>query len=241
MKPNEITYKVYGRYALFSDPVTRIGGEKCSLSIPTYQALKGITESIYYKPSIIWYIDKLKIINPIKTESKGIRPIKYTGGNDLSFYTYLSDVEYVVTAHFIFNNFRPELNEDFNENKHYFITKRSLEKGGRRDIFLGTRECQGYVEPAVYEESVSCYKYMGQMDFGLMYHSLSYPSENGSSGLKVKFWYPKMNNGEIIFCKPEECPKERVIGDMGIKVFEKGNFSGVTEEGILDGYGGVVT
>ena len=36
---NQVEYKVYGRYALFSDPVTRLGGEKFSYQVPTYQAL----------------------------------------------------------------------------------------------------------------------------------------------------------------------------------------------------------
>lgn len=53
-KRNTIEYMVYGDYALFSDPVTRVGGEKTSYHIPTYEALKGITESIYWKPTIRW-------------------------------------------------------------------------------------------------------------------------------------------------------------------------------------------
>ena len=44
---NSIDYEVSGDYALFSDPVLRVGGEKTSYHIPTYEALKGITESIY--------------------------------------------------------------------------------------------------------------------------------------------------------------------------------------------------
>ena len=40
---NEIEYKVIGKYALFSEPITRTGGEKNSYSVPTYEALKGIT------------------------------------------------------------------------------------------------------------------------------------------------------------------------------------------------------
>ena len=42
-----ISYLLWGREALFSDPIMRVGGEKCSYPVPTYQALKGITESIY--------------------------------------------------------------------------------------------------------------------------------------------------------------------------------------------------
>ena len=50
---NTIEYEVYGDYALFSDPVMRVGGEKSSYSIPTYEAVKGITESIYWKPTFL--------------------------------------------------------------------------------------------------------------------------------------------------------------------------------------------
>ena len=79
---NSIEYKVSGKYALFSDIVTRIGGEKMSYPIPTYQALKGITESIYWKPTIIWYIDEVRVLNPIRMDSKGIRLMKYNSQED---------------------------------------------------------------------------------------------------------------------------------------------------------------
>ena len=45
---NTIEFEVYGPYALFSDPVMRVGGEKTTYHIPTYEALKGVVESIYY-------------------------------------------------------------------------------------------------------------------------------------------------------------------------------------------------
>ena len=220
---NIFRFNVSGKYALFTDPLTKIGGEKSSLMIPTYQSLKGICESIYWKPSVIFYIDSVNILNPIRTESKGIRPINYSGGNDLSYYTYLTDVSYNVTAHFEFNRNRLDLKEDFNENKHYFIMKRCIEKGGRRDIFLGARECQGYVEPAVTKSGY--YASMGDMEFGLMYHSLSYPDENGQDKLIAKFWRPKMVNGTIEFCRPEDCEKEVFIKDMEVKKFSSLNFS----------------
>ena len=41
---NTIEFEVYGPYALFSDPVMRVGGEKTSYHIPTYEALRGIVE-----------------------------------------------------------------------------------------------------------------------------------------------------------------------------------------------------
>ncbi|NLU25852.1 MAG: type I-C CRISPR-associated protein Cas5 [Hungateiclostridium thermocellum] len=232
---NEITYKVYGRYALFTDPVTKIGAEKMSLTLPTYQALKGITESIYFKPTISWVIDSVRIMKPIKTESKAVRTLNLGGGNDLSYYTYLSDVEYHVKAHFEFNLNRPDLADDRNEHKHYCIAKRSIERGGRRDIFLGSRECQAYVEPCEFDAEEGYYDSMGEMEFGLQYHSIVYPDEQNSSEMTVKFWYPKMVNGVINFCRPEECPKERVISKMIPKKFTKGiNFALVDDSDLLE-------
>ena len=51
---NTIEFEVTGPYALFSNPVMRVGGEKTSYHIPTYEALRGIVESIYWKPTIMW-------------------------------------------------------------------------------------------------------------------------------------------------------------------------------------------
>ena len=142
MKPNIVEFKVTGRYALFTDPVNKVGGEKFTYQVPTYQAVKGILESVYWKPTFIWVVDKIRVMNPIRSQSQGVRPITYGGSgskkNTLSIYTYLKDVEYHVQAHFEWNRCRPELTVDRNENKHHNIAKRCILKGGRRDIFLGT-------------------------------------------------------------------------------------------------------
>ena len=150
--PNIVEFQVTGNYALFSDPILRLGGEKCTYQVPTYEALKGILSSTYWKPTFIWYIDAVRVMNPIQTEVKGIRPVKYHGGNDLAYYTYLKNCRYQVRAHFEWNENRPELAGDRSENKHHEIAKKMIRKGGRRDIFLGARECQGYVEPCVFGE-----------------------------------------------------------------------------------------
>ena len=56
---NIVQFKVTGKYALFTDPLTKIGGEKFSYQIPTYESLKGILSSVYWKPTIVWTIDKV--------------------------------------------------------------------------------------------------------------------------------------------------------------------------------------
>lgn len=238
IKENKICFRVTGRKALFSDPITRVGGEKFSYSVPTYQALKGICESIYWKPTFIWIVDRVRIMNPIRTESRGIRVSSYRGGNDLSIYTYLVNVEYIVEAHFEWNENRKELAEDRNENKHFFVAKRMLERGGRRDIFLGTRECQGYVEPCQFDEGTGYYDNT-TMDFGIMVHGISYPDESGKDRLQTRLWNARMKNGIIYFIRPEDCTMIFDSVGYSAKEFKKGkNFSGLEEfekEGMFNG------
>ncbi|GKS13110.1 type I-C CRISPR-associated protein Cas5 [Paenibacillus chitinolyticus] len=220
---NSVEFVMYADYALFSDPLTRLGGEKCSYQVPTYQAIKGITESIYWKPTILYVVDEIRIMKPIRMESKGIRPIDYSGGNTLANYTFLKDISYQVRAHFEFNMNRPDMAFDRNEGKHYSILKRSLEMGGRRDIFLGTRECQGYVEPCVFGEGKGFYDEYGDIHLGNMVHGINYPDETGRDQMEVRLWNPVMRNGVITFPRPEECTQVRTISEMKPKHFDHTN------------------
>ena len=95
-KRNTVEFEVVGDRALFSDPITRVGGEKTSYYVPTYEALKGIISSVYWKPTFIWVIDAVRVMNPIQTASEGIRTKNYNGGNDLSLYTVNQDRKSVV-------------------------------------------------------------------------------------------------------------------------------------------------
>ncbi len=249
---NRVTFRVWGDYGLFSDPITRAGGEKCTYQIPTYEAIKGILHSIYWKPTIVWYIDRIRVMNQIQMEVKGIRPLLYSSKekkkndipyyihNDLSYYTYLKDCCYIVEAHFEWNGNRPELAADRDENKHHNIAKRMIEKGGRRDIFLGTRECQGYVETCEFDDGIGHYDSVPMLGFGLMYHGITYADEAYDDATKnamtASFWNPIMKNGIITFPRPEECPMKKRLRDMEMKAFgEKlGNFTGLQEVGFSE-------
>jgi len=223
---NEIEFKVWGRYALFTDPLTKMGGEKCSYHIPTYEALKGIVKSIYWKPSLIWYIDKVRIMNKIQTQTKGIKTLKMNNEkNDLFIYSYLSNVEYQVKAHYDWNYH--SLKQDKNENKHNSIIKRSLEHGGRQDIFLGTRDCQGYVEPCTFGSEKGAYDEDQEIAYGIMFHGFDYPDETGKNELWCRLWNPKMVKGIIDFISPDKCTIRKFIRNMTPKKFEK------KQEGII--------
>jgi len=241
---NSIEFKVWARHALFTDPLTRIGGEKCSYHIPTYEALKGIAKSIYWKPTFIWVIDEVRVMKPIRTQTKGTKPLNFGGvfpskrdpskkeepANTLAIYTFLTDVEYQVRAHFEWNMHRPELEEDRLEGKHHAIAMRMLERGGRQDIFLGTRDCQGYVELSAYGSDIGHYDDAGELAYGLMFHGFDYPDETGENSLQARFWKPVMENGCIQFVRPQDCTVRKLVRPMTPKKFGNGTLRDVTQE-----------
>jgi CRISPR-associated protein Cas5d len=227
---NTIEFKLWGRYALFTDPLTKIGGEKCSYHLPTYEALKGICKSIYWKPTITWVIDAARVMKRIRTQTKGTKPLEFSGGNTLAIYTFLSDVEYQVRAHFIWNNHQDKLQEDRIDGKHFAIAKRTLERGGRQDIFLGTRDCQGYAEPCVFGEGEGAYDGDNEIGYGLMFHGFDYPDETGTDELHARFWYPTIRKGVLTFDRPEDCKYKRFVRKMDPKTFGAGNVKSVDLE-----------
>jgi CRISPR-associated protein Cas5d len=241
---NSIEFRLWGRYALFTDPLTKIGGEKCSYHLPTYEALKGVCKSIYWKPTITWVIDAVRVTRRIRTQTKGTKPLNYGGiypsekipgkkqenFNDLAIYTFLSNVEYQVRAHFKWNDHHETLEKDRIDGKHFAIAKRMLERGGRQDIFLGTRDCQGFVEPCVFGEGEGAYDEDDEIGYGLMFHGFDYPDETGTDELYARFWYPTLKKGVLTFDRPEKCVHKKFVRKMDPKTFGVGNVKSVELE-----------
>lgn len=225
--------KVYGDYALFTDPMSKGGGEKFTYQVPTYQAIKGIVEACYWKPTFYYVIESIKIINPIKTETKGILAPMKDGKKDLNYYTYLKDVEYLVKYHFRWNDNRKDLEYDRNEKKHEQILLRSMKRGGRRDVFLGTRECIGHIEwirKEDFQKSNSCYE-CESISLGIMFHSFTYPDEaydeESQNSLTSNFYPITMKDGRIDFVEPAECAIKHNLGNYSIKEFTRDNIMNV--------------
>lgn len=232
--------RVFGDYALFTDPMTKGGGEKFTYQIPTYQALKGIAEANYWKPTLVYVIDSVKVVKPVRTETKGVLALMKDGKKDLNYYTYLKDVEYLVKYHFIWNPNREELAYDRNEKKHEQILLRSLKRGGRRDVFLGTRECIGHIDYLTekeYESSISYYDGKS-ISYGIMFHSFLYPDEirkeEDENKLTSNFAPVMMVDGRVDFIEPWECTISHEIGGYSIKKFDESNFT--TAEDLLEEY-----
>ena len=84
--------------------------------------------------------------------------------------------------------------------------ERSIRKGGRRHIFLGTTECFGLVEEISQEEYENIPSYYDGViiDLGIMFHSFAYPKDE-MTPLKSYFTKTVMDNGVIKFKPQPEC------------------------------------
>ena len=114
---------------------------------------------------------------------------------------------------------------DRNLGKHLAIARRSLDRGGRQDISLGTRDCQGYVAPCAFGTGASDYDGDGSVDYALMFHSFDYPDETGAGRLATNFWRPKLADGVLTFPRPDDTQHivKKDIRSMTPKHFGIGN------------------
>lgn len=221
--------RIRGDLALFTNPATKGGSERSSYSTPTRQALQGIVDGIYHKPTFTNVVTEVKVINQIQTELHGVRALLHDYSADLSYISYLSDVEYLVKFYFIWNENRQDLIQDRLPNKHEAIMERSIRKGGRRDIFLGTRECLGLVDEISqeeYEEARSYYQDVS-IDLGIMFHSFAYPTDK-STPLRSYFTKTVMENGVVKFKDQSEC---EIVNNLSSYAFKTpGKVKSVEEE-----------
>ena len=151
-KSKHFYMRITGDYALWADPATKGGGERISYQVPTAQAIQGICDAVYFKPTIRNVVDAIKVVNPVRFHSMGYRALYGDLSAGLNYVTVLENVEYLVQYHFEWNLYRQDLSRDRIMKKHETITERSLRKGGRRDVFLGAREFLGYVEQITEQE-----------------------------------------------------------------------------------------
>ncbi|MDU5460925.1 type I-C CRISPR-associated protein Cas5c [Anaerococcus vaginalis] len=238
MEKSQFFYaKIYGSRALWTSPESKAGGEKITYQIPTREALRGIIDANYFKPTIKNQIDEVRIMKKIETYSFGTRLFLKDYSSDLSNYTYLINVCYYVKFHFEWNYDRDDLKNDRNMRKHEEITKRSLKRGGRRPIFLGVSECMGYIEMLnknEYENDIGYYDDTN-LSFGIMFNGFIYPKKIEDK-LKSTFAPLEMKEGRINFIKPEEC---RIINELNEYSFKFSNqIKNVDEE--LNEYGGEI-
>lgn len=226
--------RITGDYALWTDPSTKGGGERISYQVPTAQALQGICDAVYFKPTIHNVVDAVKIVNPVRFHSMGYRALYADLSAGLNYVTVLTSVIYMVKYHFEWDLNRDDLAHDRIMKKHEAIAERSLKRGGRRDVFLGAREFVGYVEAIDEEEYLSEESfYLGSdLDLGNIFHSFIYP-RNEDEPLKSLFTHTYMKDGIIEFKPQAEC---EIVNTLSSYTF-KGHKGVVSVDEELKEYG----
>jgi CRISPR-associated protein Cas5d len=62
-----IALHVWGDYACFTRPEMK--AERVSYDVMTPSAARGILEAIHWKPAIVWVIDRIHVLKPIRTQT----------------------------------------------------------------------------------------------------------------------------------------------------------------------------
>lgn len=157
--PHPIKLHIWGDYACFTRP--ELKSERFTYEVLTPSAARGILEAIYWKPQMLWIIDRIHVLNPIKftqvrrneISSKMLKPKKELiqgGSGNIGINieekrqqrsaTVLTKVSYVVEAHIELRQAdeNPAVNATM---KHLEIFKRRASKGQCfQQPYFGTRE-----------------------------------------------------------------------------------------------------
>ena len=158
-----VRLRVWGELACFTRPEMKI--ERVSYDVITPSAARGILEAIYWKPEILWHIDRIHVLRPIaftslrrnevqqKIPAGSIRTAMTAGRGRLGYFVdegdnrqqrasmLLRDVEYVIESHF------EVLSGDDPPQKHFEMFRRRAQKGQYfHHPYLGCREFPAHFE-----------------------------------------------------------------------------------------------
>lgn len=220
-----IRLHVWGPRALFSRPEMKV--ERVSYDVITPSAARGILEAIHWKPQMIWRIERLRVLKPIRFESirrnevgskipaGKVASAMRTGTTEgLALYvdedrqqratTLLRDVAYVIEAR-VELSARGRADPGESVQKHLEMALRRAAKGQYfHHPYLGTREFPCDVEllegpPPEPHESLK-----GEHDLGWMALDVDY-----LPGMKATFFRVTMRDGVINVPGPGD---EGVVG-----------------------------
>lgn len=210
-----ISVRVKGKYACFTRP--ELKSERVSYDVMTPSAARGILEAIHWKPAIVWRIDRIRVLNPIRFETLrrnevgGKVPVTSVktamkNGGDISLFVeddrkqrgtqLLRDVDYVIEAHF---EMTTQAGPEDNPGKHLDIFNRRLAKGQCHHApCLGCREFDAEFGP-VAGDSIPVSALEGELDLGWMLYDLDYADAGGKKGggIVPKFFRAKLVDGVL--------------------------------------------
>ncbi len=206
-----IRIRVRGDYALFTRPEMKV--ERVSYDVITPSAARGIIEAVYWKPAILWVIDKIHVLNEIEftnirrnevsekvSESEARQRMN---GSSEPFYLSATDarqqraalvlknVDYVIEAHF---ELTEKAGAEDTVEKHYNIILRRLRKGQHFHApCLGTREFGAKVE-LIEDDAPVPQSRLGNLELGWMLYDLDF---SDSEDITPKFFRAALKNGVL--------------------------------------------
>lgn len=208
-----------GDLALFSIPEYKMKGSFTSYPVPTYEAILNMVKQVYWKPTIDYVIEAVRVMNKIQMVHIGQRLISWGSYSPRRVaIAYLKNVCYQVKGYFIWNEDRPDMIKDRIPEKHSNELKTAIKRGGRQNPHFGTSECRAFIKPCVFGEGESFYDDYDAMYFGRMEHGFTYPKrDDPDQTVYERFWLVNMENGIINYIKPEECEEITAVPKGPVK------------------------
>ena len=213
-----IKVDISGPRACFTRPEMK--AERVSYDIITPSAARGILEAVYWKPAIVWRIDRITVLNEIKFSTFRRNELggklsyetarRLANGKDELLYAdstedrqqrqtlYLCDVRYVVEAHFEMTD---KAGPEDTPEKHYNIALRRLRKGQCfNQPYLGCREFAVDDIRLVEDETLSESFYRGrEVDLGFMLYDIDF-----EHGMAPQFFRALMKDGSVDIARARE-------------------------------------
>ncbi|MGX7200588.1 type I-C CRISPR-associated protein Cas5c [Enterococcus nangangensis] len=207
---------IKGELACFTRPEFKV--ERTTYDVITPSAVRGIIESIFWHPGLVWKVDRIYVACPIRYvnirrnevgSKASARQIHSDMQNNKKIFLdtnekiqqratlALRNVHYICDVHF---EMTEKANSTDSAAKFQAMTKRRLEKGQNfQQPFLGCREFPAEVtlfqgEPECPEELV------GQVDLGYMLYDFDY---RNPLDIRPLFFRAQMKNGLIDLTKAE--------------------------------------
>ena len=206
-----VKIEVWGDYACFSRPEMKV--ERVSYDVMTPSAARGILEAIYWHPGLVWRIDRIRVLAPIrftnirrnevkdKISASNVRTVMNRGKGELYLATpqsiqqraamILRDVHYVIEAHFDMTDRAAPTD---NPGKFKDIVKRRAQKGQfYQQPYFGTREFPANFK--LCESIPECpAELLGERDLGWMLLDMDY---SDLSDIKPMFFRGVLKDGVL--------------------------------------------
>lgn len=218
-----LKFRCSGPIAIYTRPELKT--ERFSYPVPTPSALRGIVESILWKPAISWKIQRIHVLKPIRFTSfrrnevntkavapaakviadGGAAPVLFADADRAQRNTVaLADVDYLVEARF---KLTPRAGEGDTVAKFAAMFDRRLEKGQVfQQPYFGCRECAADVRPPEGDETAI----PEDQDLGLMLWDIDFRFPKKGTDHRPIFYWAKMNRGIIEVPASEEAARASV-------------------------------